>query len=132
MEEVNVIVASKMFKFFPLLLYKMKERKINLNITDCSNTDEVASIFDPLETDLVIVDITWADIYMSASVLIKKLKDKKPALKMIGVTKNCNKNIIPRLKILGIQGYFSWDTESLTPILECIEKVVAGEKHYCQ
>jgi DNA-binding NarL/FixJ family response regulator len=113
------------------LIYKLNERKISLTITNCSHTDEAASIYDPIETDLVILDITWDYIYMSSSTLIKKIRDKAPLLKMIGVTKNCNKNIIPRLKQLNIQGYFCWDTESLTPILDCIEKVVKGERHYC-
>ena len=101
-------------------------------VATCSNINLAIDQYKRLEVDLVMMDYNWRDTDSdSGESLIRQLKNENPNVRIIVFTSFFDSWVLPKLKMLGVQGYFFKNMEDiLEQLKQCILKVSAGEIYY--
>src|SRR5882724_148582 len=76
---------------------------------------------NPMEIDVLLLDMTFG------GALAQKVQSKRPLLKVIGVTREFEKQIIQAMRVQKMRGYIYIEPLNTERTVDCITAVARGE-----
>jgi DNA-binding NarL/FixJ family response regulator len=124
---ITIIIADDHTMFRQGLISLLKEEKNIAVVGEASNGEEVLSLLEKQEADVLLLDIEMPEV--DGFDVLRDLKKKHNATKVLALTMHTSTEFVKNIIKAGADGYLQKDAEKNT-LIEAITQIVTQGSYY--